>query len=119
MNKYCADVLRLIRSSGFTNQRDFALKTGFSLGKINQSLTKLIDEGYLETDKTVTEKTRILFEKCKPKNAIILAAGYGLRMVPLNTEIPIRAMNNTVSPVSTNLNGRLTSFFSSICILPS
>ena len=29
-----------------------------------------------------------LFSDCKPKNAVILAAGFGMRMVPINTSVP-------------------------------
>ena len=35
-----------------------------------------------------TEKARLAWEACAPKNAVILAAGFGMRMVPINLAAP-------------------------------
>ena len=48
----------------------------------------LEEEGYLDTQMQLTQKARTLFRNNSPRNAIILAAGFGMRMVPINTEAP-------------------------------
>lgn len=88
MNIYKLDILHSLMTGCSSNQRDLSRQTGHSLGKVNSSLSSLIQEGYITNQKTITDKTKSLFESFRPHNAIILAAGYGLRMVPLNTEIP-------------------------------
>ena len=70
------------------NQREMAKATGYSVGKVNSSIKELKEEGYLTSDKELTEKASAELEKRKPRNAVILAAGYGMRMVPINVEVP-------------------------------
>ena len=36
----------------------------------------------------LTHKSRKILQQNKPQNAVILAAGFGMRMVPINTEVP-------------------------------
>lgn len=43
---------------------------------------------YIEDSGFVAEKVKILYRRRKPRQAIILAAGFGMRMVPINTEMP-------------------------------
>ena len=88
MNVFEFDVLKHIYTKGFSNQRDIAKQLSISLGKINHTINSLINDGYLTAQVDITDKCLSFFDKCRPKNAIILAAGYGLRMVPINTEIP-------------------------------
>ena len=38
---------------------------------------------YIEDSCFVTEKVKILYRRRKPRQAIILAAGFGMRMVPI------------------------------------
>lgn len=45
-------------------------------------------EGYLTKEYQLTEKAGEERERKKPVNAIILAAGFGMRMVPINREMP-------------------------------
>ena len=72
----------------FINQRILAAQTGHSLGIVNRSLKELISEGYLDEEIRPTEKALREAKEKAPKNAIILAAGFGMRMVPINTETP-------------------------------
>ena len=72
----------------YTSQRELADTTGYSLGKVNQTLAQLQEEGYLTESYDLTKKAQIEREESKPQNAIILAAGFGMRMVPINREIP-------------------------------
>ena len=65
-------------------QRDLAKLTGFSLGKVNKILIELKNNNYIVSNST-NEK---LLDKYKVNSAIILAAGYGLRMIPINRECP-------------------------------
>lgn len=88
MNIQELDVMNNIKNSIFINQRTLAEETGHSLGIINRSLRSLCREGYLNEQMELTEKADKEFEKKSPQNAVILAAGYGMRMVPINTETP-------------------------------
>lgn len=88
MNVQEYDIMNAIIDKGYHNQRILSEGTGYSLGKVNQSLAALVREGYLDKEYTLTDKAVKEIAEKKPKNAIILAAGYGLRMVPINREIP-------------------------------
>ena len=81
------DLLLEISKEGFGTQRKLADETGLSLGLVNKSLSFLIQEGYVDNNQ-ITDKTRKLLNERKPKNAIILAAGFGMRMVPINNIAP-------------------------------
>lgn len=86
MNRRECDILRFLIETSYTSQREIAEISGYSLGGVNRSLKELVEKGYIDVTYRPTKKT---FEelKCKsPKNAIILAAGFGMRMVPINLE---------------------------------
>jgi len=88
MNIQEMDLVNIIEEDGFTTQRELAQKSGYSLGKVNASLRLLVENGYLGKDYELTEAAEQLFRERSPKGAIILAAGSGMRMVPINTEVP-------------------------------
>ena len=88
MNLQEADVLRTLKKRSFINQRILAETSGHSLGVVNKSLKKLIDDGYVDNKMQLTSLARQIIEDCKPRNAIILAAGFGMRMVPINLNTP-------------------------------
>lgn len=88
MNKHESDILRTLISEPFVNQRILSETSGHSLGVVNRSLKTLIAGGYLTEDIQLTEKARIEIRKKAPQNAVILAAGFGLRMVPINAMTP-------------------------------
>ena len=88
MNKQEADVLKSLFLEPYINQRILADSCGHSLGVVNRSLKNLINEGYLDEQIKVTPKAKSEMTLLAPKNAVILAAGFGMRMVPINTQSP-------------------------------
>lgn len=88
MNKQESDILRTLFTEPFINQRILSEISGHSLGVVNRSLKSLIAEGYLTDDVQPTIKAHHEYNAKSPKNAIILAAGFGMRMVPINLSTP-------------------------------
>ena len=88
MKKQELDVLNALYQEPFINQRILSETTGHSLGIVNLSLNTLMKDNYLNEHMQLTAKARELFETNKPRNAIILAAGFGMRMVPINMTTP-------------------------------
>lgn len=88
MNMQVFEVLRSLYERPFVNQRVLAETTGHSIGVVNRSLKQLIQDGYIDDRYQLTSLTYELFEKSAPRNAIILAAGFGMRMVPINLTTP-------------------------------
>lgn len=88
MNNSKQDILNNLIKEPFINQRILAAQTGHSLGIVNRSIKELISEGYLDEEIRPTEKALREAKEKAPKNAIILAAGFGMRMVPINIETP-------------------------------
>lgn len=88
MDKQERDILNSILTEPFINQRILAEMSGYSLDVVNRSLKELIKKGYLDENISLTKKAISEFEEKRPKRAIILAAGFGMRMVPINTEMP-------------------------------
>ena len=88
MNIRESDILRTLLREPFVNQRMLAEEAGCSLGVVNRSLRSLTEEGYLSAETQPTEKARAEIREKKPRNAIILAAGFGMRMVPINLSTP-------------------------------
>jgi len=88
MNRQEKDILHSLIKQPYINQRLLAEKSGHSLGVVNRCVKSLIENGYLTEDKKLTEKAQRLVSEKKTKSAIILAAGFGMRMVPINTEVP-------------------------------
>lgn len=88
MNKHEMDILSSLVVEPFINQRILSEITGHSLGVVNKSIKSLIQNGYLDEEARLTIKAHTEFKKREPYNAIILAAGFGMRMVPINMETP-------------------------------
>ena len=88
MNKLDCDVIKELFSDNRLTQREIASRTGSSLGAVNKSVKALTDFGFLSSRSCLTEKASRYILNHRPRNAIILAAGFGMRMVPINTEFP-------------------------------
>ena len=88
MNKQESDILNSLYIEPFINQRILAETSGHSLGVVNHSLKELLKNKYIDEKIRPTKKAIDEFRKKQPQRAIILAAGFGMRMVPINTEIP-------------------------------
>ncbi len=88
MNIYELEVLKLIASVDYSNQRFIAEATSFSLGKVNEAIKSLVKKGYLASDFHLTKQAKDFLRRSRPDSAIILAAGFGLRMIPINNEVP-------------------------------
>lgn len=88
LTKQESDILYNLYQEPFINQRILSETSGHSLGVVNRSLKRLMTRGYLDGHAQLTAKSRELFKNCMPTNAIILAAGFGIRMVPINITTP-------------------------------
>ena len=73
-------------------QRKLAAGSELSLGLVNEIIKECIADEYFEYDEDrnllLTDTGKALLEKFRVKNAIILAAGFGSRFVPLTYETP-------------------------------
>ena len=99
MNSFDLEVLKQIIHRNTTNQRELSRVTGYSLGRINKSIAILKNNWYLDSQLKLTKKADELVVSMKPKSAIILAAGYGLRMIPLCRDIPKALLEVNGSPL--------------------
>lgn len=99
MNKQEADIMNTLFQEPFVNQRILAELSGHSLGIVNRSIKELIKDGYLDEGIQLTDKAICEFKEKAPQRAIILAAGFGMRMVPINTEIPKGLMEVNGEPL--------------------
>ncbi len=88
MNKQESDILNTLLLEPFINQRILAEISGHSLGVVNRSLKELMKAEYLDEEFRPTMKAITEFRQKMPHRAVILAAGFGMRMVPINTETP-------------------------------
>ncbi|MBO7364680.1 MAG: NTP transferase domain-containing protein, partial [Lachnospiraceae bacterium] len=88
MNLQESDILRTLVNGHFPNQRALSEASGHSLGVVNRSLKQLAEDGYIDGEMRLTEKAKREIRENAPKNAVILAAGFGMRMVPINLSVP-------------------------------
>lgn len=86
------DVLTFLeaQSNQMITQREIATEVGISLGTVNKVLEQLRQEGLL-LNNCITDKGLRLLEPYTVKRAVLLAAGFGSRLVPvtLNTPKPL------------------------------
>lgn len=87
MNRQEGDILRVLLAEPYVNQRILAETCGHSVGVVNRSIRNLVREGYLNEQIHLTEKALRKLENCRPRNAIILAAGTGMHMISSGREV--------------------------------
>ena len=81
------EILSSLMAFPSVNQRGLAYRSGYSLGIVNRSLKRLMDAGFITSDYQLTADAGKSLEAYRVKRAVILAAGVGMRMVPINTEV--------------------------------
>lgn len=89
------DVLTAILEAGAVPvQRELAEITGYGVGTVNKVIKELKEKGYIN-EKAVTAEGINALEPYRVKRAVIIAAGFGSRLVPitLNTPKPLVRVN--------------------------
>ena len=84
MNYVESEVLLALFKKPQLTQRELAEQIGISLGLANRTLQALKSGGLLDNEVQLTARAQDILESRKPQRAIILAAGYGMRMVPVS-----------------------------------
>lgn len=87
MKKTEGDILQYIAEHSFDSQRRAAEDLGYALGSVNQARKSLQEEGMLDAEGKLTREAQDWLEEKRPRRAVILAAGTGMRMVPINQEV--------------------------------
>ena len=62
MNKQDMDIMNILYSERYINQRKLAEKCGHSLGIVNRSLKQLINQGYIDEKFKLTDKAKKRFK---------------------------------------------------------
>ncbi len=88
MNLHESTILRTLLKSPFVSQRALAEACGLSVGAVNKAVNRLIADGLLDSTCRITARGSEEIARSAPRNAIILAAGFGMRMVPINLSTP-------------------------------
>ena len=88
MNIQEYDLMNVIKENKNLNQRVLAKLSGYSLGKVNTSIKSLIQQDIIDEQYNLTKRAEEIFEEKKPQRALILAAGIGMRMIPINSIVP-------------------------------
>lgn len=88
MNIPECDILYILSQNPYTSQRNLSKISGYSPKMVKRSIQSLTDKGFLNDQKQLTANSFSDFSQNSPKNAVILAAGFGMRMVPINMETP-------------------------------
>ena len=88
------DVLTALLERSGMSQRALQKKTGYSLGSVNKTLHELGDAGLVDGG-AVSASGLDALEPYRVKRAVIIAAGFGSRLVPvtLNTPKPLVRVN--------------------------
>ena len=82
------DVMELLAGQDVKySQRKIADALSVSVGTVNKLLTELCSAGFVEDGK-LTEKGLLALEPYKVKRAVIVAAGFGSRLVPITLNTP-------------------------------
>lgn len=68
-------------------QRAIAAQTGMSVGSVNEAVSSLSDLGLVD-DRRVTDEGLDVLEPFRVKRAVLIAAGFGSRMVPITLNTP-------------------------------
>nr|MCR5372445.1 choline kinase [Solobacterium sp.] len=82
------DILRQLFNDPAASHEDLSARSGHPARILARILESLRNRGYIDENDRLTEQALRFAEERKPGNAIILAAGYGMRMVPINHSIP-------------------------------
>lgn len=106
MNRRDYVVLSTVVKSHCSTRRDIAARMGYPLSLTSTSLDYLIREGYLDEEFFLTQKTIDLLHRNSPRQAVILAAGSGTRMMPIN-KIPKALMTIGGEPLIERLINQL------------
>lgn len=84
-------LLREIKTAPELTQRELAVRLNISLGSTNKYIHELEEQNYLKvqgSQYSLTPEGRAVLENYRVDNAIIIAAGFGSRFVPLTYETP-------------------------------
>ena len=82
-------VLRFLeKNKKIMTQREIAKGVVISLGSTNNAINSLQKEELIDINNNITKKGIKYLEKYKVKNAVILAAGFQDKMLPITLETP-------------------------------
>lgn len=81
-------ILKFLYSNQYINQRDIAEQLNISLGKVNMNINKLKELNVFDYNGNLNEPIKREMKSNVPKRALLLAAGIGLRMIPINSTVP-------------------------------
>ncbi len=81
-------VLKQLVDNKEVNQREIGEKTDLSLGTVNKCLKFFREKELIDDDYMLTEEGKRALEPYEVKRAIIMAAGFGSRMVPVTLTTP-------------------------------